>query len=174
MFRANLNDFKNSGYDRGHLVASADKDNDLLENSETFLLSNMTAQKHGLNAGAWENLEILIRENDKKESVLETFVISGPMYQLHRPIESIGWQENEQTVIPVPHEFFKSILVENTLGNINIYSYIMPNDDKTDKDLDRYVCTVNEIEKKSGMILWPGLLGKEIEQKKSSRNILCT
>lgn len=42
MFRADLEVYKGSGYDRGHLVPSADQRDTDLQNSETFLLSNMS------------------------------------------------------------------------------------------------------------------------------------
>lgn len=47
MFRADLVDYKDSGYDRGHLVASANQRETALQNSETFLLSN-ALQRVGL------------------------------------------------------------------------------------------------------------------------------
>ena len=40
IFRTDLVDYKNSGYDRGHLVASANQSEADTQNSETFLLSN--------------------------------------------------------------------------------------------------------------------------------------
>jgi len=44
-FRAGLKAYKGSGYDRGHLVASANQDELEIQNSETFLLSNMSPQR---------------------------------------------------------------------------------------------------------------------------------
>jgi endonuclease G len=41
IFRADLVDYVGSGYHRGHLVASANKIETELQNSETFLLSNL-------------------------------------------------------------------------------------------------------------------------------------
>ena len=54
-FRADLEDYHRSGYDRGHLAASANhRDNDL-QNSETFLLSNMSPQHADLNRRIWRD-----------------------------------------------------------------------------------------------------------------------
>lgn len=52
-FRAGLNAYKGSGYDRGHLVASANQDIQEIQNSETFLLSNMSPQKPHFNRRMW-------------------------------------------------------------------------------------------------------------------------
>ena len=51
MFRADLEDYKGSQHDRGHLVASANRPIVALKNSETFLLSNMSPQNPGFNQG---------------------------------------------------------------------------------------------------------------------------
>jgi endonuclease G len=57
MFRVDLQDYSGSGHDRGHLVASADKRSVELENSETFLLSNMSPQKPTSTAGFGKHLK---------------------------------------------------------------------------------------------------------------------
>ena len=41
-FRSSLGDYKGSGFDRGHLINSADRKGSRIINSETFLLSNMS------------------------------------------------------------------------------------------------------------------------------------
>ena len=56
-FRAGLNAYKGSGYDRGHLVGSANNDILEIQNSETFLLSNMSPQLPNFNRGIWKKLE---------------------------------------------------------------------------------------------------------------------
>ena len=47
MFRSTLATFKGSKHDRGHLISSADRLEDALINSETFLMSNMSPQVGG-------------------------------------------------------------------------------------------------------------------------------
>jgi len=48
-YRSTLSDYKGSGYDRGHMAASATLDNSYDAMVESFLLSNMTPQLPGLN-----------------------------------------------------------------------------------------------------------------------------
>jgi len=48
-YRSTLSDYKGSGYDRGHMAASATLDNSYDAMVESFLLSNMTLQLPGLN-----------------------------------------------------------------------------------------------------------------------------
>lgn len=60
-------DYKNSGFDRGHMMPAADnlcQDQDVLD--ESFYFSNMSAQYHRLNAGDWKNVETWTRELAKK------------------------------------------------------------------------------------------------------------
>ena len=60
--RAELSDYKGSGYDRGHLVPAEDMRRDQQTESETFLLSNMSPQVgKGFNQGIWKNLEAKVR-----------------------------------------------------------------------------------------------------------------
>jgi len=89
-FRADLADYKNSGFDRGHLVASANQIETELQNSETFLLSNMSPQLPKFNRKIWKELETRVRELNNKKSIFETYVISGPIFFFDKEIECIG------------------------------------------------------------------------------------
>lgn len=56
--RAELSDYKNSGYDKGHMAPAADMKWDLDAMLECFYLSNMVPQVgKGMNRGIWARLE---------------------------------------------------------------------------------------------------------------------
>ena len=59
---AQLSDYAKSGYDRGHLKASADESCDQYQMDETFLMSNMSPQVPGFNRGIWKRLEAHVRD----------------------------------------------------------------------------------------------------------------
>jgi endonuclease G len=58
-----IDDYKNSGFDRGHMMPAADN---LCQTQgvqdECFYFSNMSAQYHSLNAGDWKSVETWTRE----------------------------------------------------------------------------------------------------------------
>ena len=57
------NDYKGSGYDRGHLMpAKSNQCQTPAIQDECFYFSNMAAQTHRLNAGDWKSLEVMTRE----------------------------------------------------------------------------------------------------------------
>ena len=57
------NDYKGSGYDRGHLMpAKSNQCQTPAVQDECFYFSNMAAQTHRLNAGDWKSLEVMTRE----------------------------------------------------------------------------------------------------------------
>ena len=72
LYHPTPHDFAHSGYDRGHLCPSADRDADPGSNSLTFLMTNMQPQLHELNAGPWEDLEKHERELASRPGELGT------------------------------------------------------------------------------------------------------
>lgn len=165
MFRADLVDYAGSGFDRGHLVASANKRRTELENSETFLLSNMSPQEPQFNRKIWRILETRVRELDAKPKVLETFVICGPIFNFDQAVESIGTSDANDVSIPVPHAYFKSILAEDDRGKLKMWSFVMPNE-KSNKDLKGFLVPTTQVEKYAGIKLWERLVGGKIEREK--------
>lgn len=166
MFRADLVDYVKSGYDRGHLVASANHKESELQNSETFLLSNMSPQKPQFNRGIWKDLEEAVRDLNTKSDIMETFVVSGPIFYFDKPFECIGASDSNGVSIPIPHAYFKSILTENNRGYLHMWSFLMPNED-TDNPLDTFRVPTRTIEKLAGIKLWERLVGSKTKREES-------
>ena len=150
-FCPDLEDYVGSGYHRGHLVASANQRDLTSQNSETFLLSNMSPQDPGFNMGVWRELEDEIRRLDAFPSVMETYVICGPLFDFSVPTKEIGVDTNNTVTIPVPTHYFKSVLVERKTGRIDIWSFMFPNED-TDKPLKDFQVKTSWIERFSGVV----------------------
>lgn len=166
MFRADLVDFAGSGYDRGHLVASANQRETKLQNSETFLLSNMSPQKPRFNRNIWRKLEEEIRNLDAKARILETYVICGPIFYFDQPVESIGTDDPNEVTIPIPNAYFKSVLTENIRGALHMWSFVLQNED-SNQSLDTFLVATSLVEKLAGIKLWERLVGKKINREKS-------
>lgn len=168
-FRADKEVYQNSGLDRGHLVASANQFETHIQNSETFLLSNMCPQVPSFNKGIWKNLEEAIRFLDSDKKVFETYVISGPLFYFDQEVFMMGNDNDRISVsLPIPHAFFKSVLTERNTGTINLWSFIIPNK-KTDEKLEDFLVETTKLEKISGLLLWETLLGTKMINKKSSK-----
>ena len=164
-FRADLADYENSGYHRGHLVASANQNDTDIQNSETFLLSNMSPQHPQFNKGEWKQLEERVRKLNDNPKTWETYVISGPIFYFDQPVESIGTKDDNGVSIPIPNAYFKSILTENNGGRIKMWSFILPNKDINDS-FENYLVSTELVEKLSGLILWDQLVGAKIDREK--------
>jgi len=166
IFRADIVDYVGSGYDRGHLVASANQRETELQNSETFLLSNMSPQRPQFNRNIWRELESEVRNLDAKFRILETYVICGPIFYFDQPVESIGADDSNEVTIPIPHAYFKSVLTENNKGALHMWSFLLPNEE-SNQSLDTFLVPTTLVEKIAGIKLWERLVGKKIDREKS-------
>lgn len=168
MFKAELDDYKKSGYDRGHLVPSANHREEVLENSETFLLSNMSPQHKDLNRKIWRELEEEVRNLNAKKRILETYVLSGPIFDFNTKVSTIKPKSKNGITLPVPHSYFKSILTENDRGTLNMWSFIIPNK-ATNKSLKDFLTRTTDVENYSGLLIWERLVGTKMEKKKNKK-----
>lgn len=166
-FRTDLADYEKSGYDRGHLVASANQGGTEIQNSETFLLSNMAPQKPEFNRGIWKKLEDGVRLLDAQSKILETYVICGPIFNFDVPILTISPKGENGNTLPIPHAFFKSVLTEDDRGKLHMWSFLIPNVD-TAEPLESFLVPTRKIERYSGFLLWEHLNGKEIDKEKNN------
>lgn len=76
--RTKPDDFKGSGYDRGHMVPAGDCQQSQQAIDETFTMANICPQDGVLNKGFWSSFESWVRYLVNKYDVVE--VITGPVY----------------------------------------------------------------------------------------------
>ena len=72
-------DYTNGGYDRGHMMRSADRTLTNFENATTFYLSNVVPQTADLNQGVWASEEVYIADL-ARVSNKELYIVTGPAF----------------------------------------------------------------------------------------------
>ncbi len=75
--RSELEDYRRSGFDRGHMTPSGDAPTDGTQ-AETFALSNVVPQTNALNSGAWSHIEQTVRSLALRDG--DVYVVTGPAY----------------------------------------------------------------------------------------------
>ena len=133
--RAELSDYRGSGYDRGHMCPNADQAWSAITMKECFFLSNMCPQLHALNAGEWEDLEKAVRAFTKRAGA--SWIVCGPIFK--GDCLTIG-----QDRISVPSAFFK-VVIYDTKEGVKAIGFEMPHK-ALSGDLKDYVVKIRDIE----------------------------
>ncbi|WP_438481239.1 DNA/RNA non-specific endonuclease [Oleiharenicola lentus] len=134
--------YTRSGFDRGHLApnfAIATYFGGQAQ-EETFLMSNITPQKHGLNAGLWKSLEQKIATNYPGRFG-EIWVIAGPIFG--------RYPARLKRRVAVPEAFFM-IIVDESDGRVRAQAFIFPQETAS-AQLDAYLATIDEIERRTAL-----------------------
>lgn len=156
---ASTDDYRGSGYSRGHLCPSADIRTDEEANSETFYMSNMSPQLSEFNGGIWNDLEGQVRHWARKHN--EVWVATGPV--LKKGLKKIG----RNTKVSVPELYYKIVYSSKSGGRM--IAFVMPNEDCEGHTYDEYVVTVDEIEEMTGIDFFPGVANEaSLESKTGS------
>lgn len=153
-------DYTKSDYDRGHLKPANDSKTSPTDMSESFYYSNMSPQNPSFNRGIWKSLEEQVQEFAKKNS--ELWVVTGPI--LHTGLKQIG--ENQ---VSVPEYYYK-VLLDNKLPEIKAIAFILPNIE-SDKPLESFACSVDEVEKLTNIDFFPRLDDKTENAIEAIKNV---
>jgi endonuclease G len=137
---ADWRNYKNSGFDRGHLCPAGDRRFSEQAYNETFYTSNISPQNRHFNAGLWNRLEMQVRSWAKRYGTV--YVITGGV------LEDDLWEIGDADV-DVPKDFYK-IVVKRDGNKISIIAFLMPNQEKA-ASLKDFVVTVDEIEQRTGI-----------------------
>ncbi|GAA3510613.1 hypothetical protein GCM10022393_25170 [Aquimarina addita] len=161
-FRATTDDYTNSGFDRGHLCASADRDATEDSNESTYYMTNIAPQAPDNNQRSWANFENYLRDLTLEGN--EIHIVAGV-------IGSGGTGSNgfANTIdggnITVPDSFWKVALVlPNGTDDINrvttstrIIAINVPNDQDISSDWTQFRTSVNSIESLTGYDLFENI-----------------
>jgi endonuclease G len=154
---AHYKDYSGSGYTPGHLAPAGDMAFNKLAMKESFYMSNISPQIKAFNNGIWKELEENVRDWAYNSDML--YVVTGPL--VRGISERIGRNE-----VGVPKSFFKAIL-DNSGTEKKSIGFIIPND-LSDKRLEDYAVSVDDIERSTGLDLFSHLYSEneaEIESR---------
>ena len=149
-------DYKGSGYDRGHMVPAADMKWSPAAMRECFYLSNICPQNHSLNAGAWAKLEAACRRWARQEGRI--YIACGPLFDAGRKQKSIGSTHR----IAVPTGFFKVVL-STRRGHEKAIGFVYTNRSSR-QTMDAAATTVDAVEQLTGIDFFP-LLDDRLERR---------
>ena len=155
---ADWRNYKNSGYDRGHLCPAGDRNFSQEAHDETFLTSNISPQDHEFNSGIWNTLEQKARYWAGKYDGV--FVVTGGI--LKGNLKTIGDER-----VAVPNQFYKIILDANN-GKAKMIAFLMPNKD-SNRPLYEFVVSVDSLETLTRIDFFPEL-DDAIETELESRS----
>ena len=149
--RAELADYKGSGYDRGHMCPAGDNKWGYQPMRESFLLTNVCPQDQNLNSGDWNELESQCREWAKQYGSL--YIACGPILRKAKG-RTIG-----RNRVRVPEAFFKVVLCPGATPKALGFIY---ENQPCNRPLSAYVVTVDEVERQTGLDFFP-FLEKAVE-----------
>ena len=154
--RSTLDDYRGSGYSRGHLCPSGDRLCSKEQNSQTFLLSNMQPQLQSHNGGVWANLEGKVRRWGERFDTL--YVVKAAT------IDKDNIMTRTPSGLIVPRYFYMALLgytkATNSYQAIGIWS------PHAGGSTTEYI-SVSELEKRTGIDFFCNL-PDAIEQKVES------
>src|SRR2546427_4103512 len=164
---AACDDYKGSGFDRGHTVPRSDMNRSLTAMVNTFFLTNMTPQRPNVNQGAWARLEDWVRAWAKLSGWVH--VISGSVFDdddNQQPDDPAAAQLSQgSSGVGVPSHYYKIIIRETTLGQVEAITLLIPNtanvpgrgaqDITKDNYLRQRIRTIAEVRRRTGLDLLP-------------------
>lgn len=165
--RATLDDYRGSGWTRGHMCPAGDCRWREDVQYESFLLSNVSPQSRALNAGVWNDIEKSCRRWALRYG--KVYVVSGPIFFKKSEKGYIG-----RNKVKVPDAFFKVILCTDSkepkgIGfvcrNENGAATVSNSGDahkRTKKEM--YIHSIDEVERITGYDFFPAL-PDDVEEK---------
>lgn len=141
-------DYKRTGWDRGHMCPAADCRWHWRAMQESFYMTNICPQHHNLNSGDWKELEDACRRWAEQEGRI--YIVCGPIFYKGKP-RTIGREHR----VAVPDAFFKVVLCADSKQPRAI-GFIYKNT-AGNRKLDSYVNTVDQVERITGIDFFPAL-----------------
>lgn len=137
--RAELEDYRHSGWERGHLAPAADMPSSAAM-EESFLLSNIVPQNGSMNGGPWRELEMRVRQEAKKRRV---FLVTGPIFR--------GATQTLDRRVLIPTALFKAMYAVDKGATV----FIVENNDQA----KTYTLSIDQFTRTFGLDPFPALKG---------------
>lgn len=164
-------DYRNSGWDRGHMAPAGDMKWSTKAMDETYYFTNICPQNHELNTGDWKELEEKCRNWAEKYGSLH--IVCGPI------ITDNTHGKLGANKIVIPDKFFKVLLTRkgNALHGVGFIFHNPPKRNSrlstkppVNRPLESYAVTIDEVEAITGLDFFhelPDPIENSAEQQKN-------
>lgn len=177
--RAELADYKRSGFDRGHQAPADNQRAVQTLKDETFFLSNMAPQVGPrFNQQIWRELEDMANDPVEQGEAGSVFVVTGGFFydpEEEDPATADGLitvQRIGDARVAVPTHFYKIVAIEppdGTEEDWRVVGFVMENrKHQSPYDFAEFIKPVRWIEQRTGIDFMPDLgplLGPELEEE---------
>lgn len=158
-----------NGLDRGHLLASADRNASRELNKTTFYFTNMAPQNHGMNGSTWADLETRVRYWCKQTAYDTLYVVTGCILPV--PPEQITYtKDNNGQQSAIPKYLYKALLRKNIAKNSYTSIAFKMENKNTGITYINSAVSVADLEKETGFTFFPSLpseVAATVKQNKS-------
>lgn len=162
--------WKGSGYDRGHLLASADRNYSRGINSTTFYYTNLGAQAGKMNQGTWNELENRVRNWCRQSQYDTLYVVTGCILpEAPERVEKI--RDNAGKFSSIPKYFYKALARKHkTTGKYSTVAFMVENVANA-AGYARSVVSVEEIERRTGFTFFPNIPADQSAEAKKNTDM---
>ena len=140
--RAELNDYRKSGYARGHMAPSGDMSTPSAQR-ESFSLANMVPQNSRNNSVPWKGIEDTVRTLAKANGTV--YIVTGPIYPSSTLPQTIG---DDRVAVPV--KLYKAIYQPSTH---TAGAYVVTNESEPECQ----EVSIAELKAETGISVFPSL-----------------
>lgn len=155
-YQVTPNDYTASGFDRGHLVPAADRNQTTADSQSVFLMTNILPQAPDNNQGPWERLESYCRELVRQGK--ELYIIAGGVGEGGTGLKGKRTVINKGK-ITVPEALWKIVIVldrpglgiDSITNQTPAIAVLMPNQQGLKEDRwQTYRTSIDAIEQRTG------------------------
>ena len=168
--QANKDDYRNSGWDRGHMAPAADMKWNTDAMDESCFFTNICPQNPQLNGGDWKELEEQCRKWAEKYGSI--YIVCGPII-LGNEHGTMGANK-----VVIPDKFYKVVLTI-TNGEYHGVGFIFHNSPlrkskisgkpPVNRPLESYLVSIDEVEAITGIDFFPALPADTQNRVESSK-----
>jgi endonuclease G len=152
--RVSQQDYRHSGYDRGHLAPNYAISRLYGHEAQldTFLMTNITPQKPNLNQKLWQRLET-VEADYFAPRFGEVWVVAGPIFSASTRRLAGAWN------VEIPAAFYKIYAAPGKQQGEapRLLAFIMPQEVRGNESLLRYMVSVDKVEELTGLDFFAAL-----------------
>ena len=155
--------YSGSGFDRGHICASADRQYSTTANRQTYYYTNMQPQYHMFNAGPrlangdqdwskkspWLQLEEKVRSWGRSSGCDTLYVVKGGTIEDGKLLITSSYPKGKiKGELPIPKYFFVALLMKPAKSDYRAIGFWIEHDaiDHSGDALSKYVKSIDELE----------------------------